>query len=27
LAAVVYFDDKEGYPWPEGYGLPDWRVV
>ena len=27
LAAVVYFDDKEGCPWPEGYGLPDWRVV
>jgi beta-mannanase len=26
LAAVVYFDDREGYPWPEGYGLPDWRV-
>ena len=27
LAAVVYFDDREGHPWPDGYGLPDWRVV
>jgi len=27
LAGVVYFDDKEGHPWPENYGLPDWRVA
>lgn len=27
LAAVVYFNDREVYPWPEPYGLPDWRVV
>lgn len=26
LEAVVYFDDKEVYPWPKGYGLPNWRV-
>jgi beta-mannanase len=27
LTAVVYFNDKEVYPWPRPYGLPDWRVV
>jgi beta-mannanase len=27
LTAVVYFNDREVYPWPNGYGLPDWRVV
>ncbi|MGR3759893.1 glycoside hydrolase family 26 protein [Roseobacteraceae bacterium NS-SX3] len=26
LAAVVYFNQTEVYPWPDGYGLPDWRV-
>lgn len=26
LIAVVYFNDREVYPWPN-YGLPDWRVV
>ncbi|MEA2781215.1 MAG: hypothetical protein QOK29_2759, partial [Rhodospirillaceae bacterium] len=26
LKAVVYFNDKEVHPWPENYGLPDWRV-
>jgi endoglucanase len=26
LAAVVYFNDKEVYPWPKNYGLPNWRV-
>ncbi|MCG7623468.1 glycoside hydrolase family 26 protein [Epibacterium sp. Ofav1-8] len=25
LQAVVYFNQKEVYPWPDGYGLPDWR--
>lgn len=27
LTGVVYFNDKEVYPWPRPYGLPDWRVV
>lgn len=27
LTAVVYFNDKEVYPWPKPYGLPNWRVV
>ncbi|WP_173934752.1 glycoside hydrolase family 26 protein [Chelativorans sp. Marseille-P2723] len=27
LTAVVYFNDKEVYAWPDGYGKPDWRVV
>lgn len=27
LTAVVHFDDKEVHPWPDPYGLPDWRVV
>ncbi|WP_050929459.1 glycoside hydrolase family 26 protein [Aestuariivita boseongensis] len=25
LRAVVYFNQKEVYPWPGGFGLPDWR--
>jgi beta-mannanase len=27
LTSVVYFNDKEVFPWPDGYGLPNWRVV
>ncbi|MFB9950110.1 glycoside hydrolase family 26 protein [Rhizobium puerariae] len=27
LTAVIYFNDREVYPWPNGYGRPDWRVV
>ncbi|AYG69819.1 MULTISPECIES: glycosyl hydrolase [unclassified Rhizobium] len=27
IVGVVYFDDREVYPWPHGLGLPDWRVV
>lgn len=26
LVGVVYFNQHEVYPWPNGYGLPDWRV-
>lgn len=26
LVGVVYFNFPEVYPWPEGFGLPDWRV-
>ncbi|EFL88155.1 glycoside hydrolase family 26 protein [Ahrensia sp. R2A130] len=26
LTAVIYFNQKEVYPWPENYGFPDWRV-
>jgi len=26
LVGVVYFNYPEVYPWPEGFGLPDWRV-
>lgn len=26
LFAVVYFNDKEPYHWPGGYGSPDWRM-
>ena len=26
LTSVVYFNDKEPYPWPNPYGLPNWRV-
>ncbi len=26
LVGVVYFNQKEVYPWPENYGYPDWRV-
>lgn len=25
LTAVVYFNQTEVYPWPDGFGLPDWR--
>lgn len=25
LSAVVYFNQKEVHPWPDGFGLPDWR--
>jgi beta-mannanase len=27
LTAVVYFNDREIYEWPQGYGRPDWRVI
>jgi beta-mannanase len=27
LTSVVYFNQKEVAPWPDGYGLPDWRVT
>lgn len=27
LVGVVYFDQKEVYPWPDGFGLPDWRLA
>ena len=26
LVGVVYFNQVEVYPWPENFGLPDWRV-
>lgn len=26
LVGVTYFNYPEVYPWPEGFGLPDWRV-
>lgn len=26
LLAVIYFNDKEPYHWPGGYGSPDWRI-
>ena len=26
LVGVSYFNQHEVYPWPDGYGLPDWRV-
>tara|TARA_R110002072_G_scaffold26754_3_gene88087 strand:- start:3273 stop:4187 length:915 start_codon:yes stop_codon:yes gene_type:complete len=25
LTGVVYFDQKEVYPWPDDFGLPNWR--
>ncbi|SDX42539.1 endoglucanase [Litoreibacter albidus] len=25
LDAVIYFNQREVYPWPNGFGLPDWR--
>ncbi|MTJ05988.1 MAG: beta-mannosidase [Sediminimonas qiaohouensis] len=25
LVAVVYFNQQEVYPWPDGFGLPDWQ--
>lgn len=27
MTAVVYFNDREVYPWPSGVGRPDWRVA
>lgn len=27
MTAVVYFNDREVYPWPKGAGRPDWRVA
>ena len=27
VTSVIYFNQKEVAPWPEGYGLPDWRVT
>ena len=26
LAAAVYFNQTEVYPWPDGYGMPNWRL-
>jgi endoglucanase len=26
LVGVVYFDQREVYPWPDNMGLPDWRL-
>ncbi|SHI69921.1 endoglucanase [Shimia gijangensis] len=26
LVGVVYFNFPEVYPWPEGFGMPDWRI-
>ena len=26
LVGVVYFNFPEVYPWPEGFGAPDWRI-
>jgi len=26
LTAVVYFNDREVYPWPDNFGRPNWRV-
>jgi beta-mannanase len=27
LSAVVYFNDRDVYPWPENFGRPNWRVA
>jgi len=27
LSAVIYFNDREVYQWPNGYGRPDWRIA
>ncbi len=27
LTAVIYFNQKEVYEWPDGFGLPDWRIA
>jgi beta-mannanase len=27
LEGIVYFNDREVYPWPGGYGQPNWRVM
>lgn len=26
LQAVIYFNQQEVYPWPDGFGLPNWQV-
>ena len=26
LSAIVYFNDREVYAWPDNYGFPNWRV-
>ena len=26
LVGVVYFNQQEVYPWPNGFGFPDWRI-
>lgn len=26
LEAILYFNQQEVYPWPDGYGFPNWRV-
>lgn len=26
LVGAAYFNQPEVYPWPDGYGLPDWRI-
>ncbi|MPQ92250.1 glycoside hydrolase family 26 protein [Thioclava sp. JE_KL1] len=26
LVGVSYFNQREVYPWPEGFGAPDWRI-
>lgn len=26
LQSIIYFDQQEVYPWPDGFGLPNWRV-
>lgn len=26
LMGAVYFNDEEPWPWPDGYGKPDWRL-
>ncbi len=27
LIGVVYFNQKEVHPWPDGFGFPDWKVA
>lgn len=27
LVGVIYFNQREVYPWPDNYGLPDWRLA
>jgi endoglucanase len=27
LRAVVYFNRQEVWPWPDDFGLPDWRII
>jgi beta-mannanase len=27
LKGVIYYDNREVYPWLHGYGLPNWRVT